>query len=218
MRAGEGGALLTSREDLYARVESQRCCGRVFPQRPAAQLHSGNYRITSLQAGLLRGQLAALKRNAPVMDRNGRALDKAIAAAPGVRPMRRDPRITRQVGYCFAFQYERETFDGLPLAVFRKALMAELNWDFFPTYTPLHHSELYTPHTKRRHQLGRAYTRAITPSRWKLPVAEDLWKNRAVISMWQIYGLAPARAHLLTDAIAKVYANRSELRKLARKQ
>ncbi len=217
MRAGEGGALIMNSKDLYGVIESQRCCGRRFPERPKAQMHSGNYRMTSLQAALLRGQLAAMHRNAAVMDRNGQALDRAVAAAPGVLPMRRDPRITRQVGYCYAFRYDSEAYDGVPLVTFRKALAAELSWDFFPAYTPLHHSELYTPHTKRRHQISAAYTRAITPSRWKLPVAHDIWENRAVITLWQIYGLAPSRAHFLSDAIAKLHENRAELRKLASK-
>lgn len=217
MHSGEGGALITSSKNLYGLVESQRCCGRRFPERPKSQMHSGNYRMTSLQAALLRGQLAAMRRNAAIMDRNGKALDQAIAAAPGVLPMRRDPRISRQVGYCYAFRYEPEEFGGIPLAVFRRALAAELNWEFFPTYAPLHHSELYTPHTKRRHQISPAYTRAITPSRWKLPVAQDLWQNRAVITLWQIYGLAPSRTHLLTDAIVKLYEHRAELRTFARK-
>lgn len=211
MRSGEGGALVTSDEDLYWRTVSQRSCGREFPQRPGVKVHSGNYRMTALQAAILRGQLAALKRNAPLIDRNGLALDEAIAAAPGVKPMRRDAKITRQAGYCLAFQYDKTQYDGLPGKIFRKALSAELNWEFLPPYTPLSHSEMYYPHTKKRHQTSQAYLKAITPSRWKLPVADAMWTDGAVIALWQIYGLAPGRAHLLTDAIAKIHANRQEL-------
>lgn len=216
MRSAEGGALMTSNEDLYWQVVSQRSCGRELPERPGVKVHSGNYRITGMQAALLRGQLAAMKRNAPVFDRNGLALDAAVTAAPGCRPLRRHKNLTRQVGYCFAFLYDKEHYDGLPGDLFRKALSAELNWSFLKPYTPLNHSEMYYPHTKRRHHLSKAYLKAITPSRWKLPVAEDLWKDRAIISLWQIYGLAPSRAHLLTDAIARIHENRGELLKTAR--
>ena len=212
MRSGEGGALLTNREDNYWKIVSQRSCGREF--KKGFKIHSGNYRVTSLQAALLRGQLVAMKRNALIMDRNGRALDQAVAAAPGVKVLRRNKHITRQTGYAFAFLFEPEKWDGLSGAIFRKALAAELNCGIDSTYTPLNHSEVYAPHTKRRHQLSPAYVRAITPARWKLPVAEALWKDRAVLSYWPTYGTAPARAHLLTDAIVKLYENRGELMKL----
>jgi dTDP-4-amino-4,6-dideoxygalactose transaminase len=209
IRSAEGGAVLTNDEDNYWRVVSQRACGREF--KPGVKVHSGNYRMTSLQAALLRGQLAAMKRNAPVFDRNGRALDRAVAAAPGVRPLRRNKHITRQTGYCFAFLYDPDEFDGVPGELFRRALSAELSWGFGTTYTPLNHSEIYSPQTKKRHALSRAYLKAITPSRWNLPAAEALWKDRAVVTSWTFYGLAPSRAHLLTDAVAKIYANRSDL-------
>ena len=209
MRSYEGGAILTGDESHYWRIVSQRSCGREF--RPGIKVHSGNYRLTSLQAAVLRGQLAAMKRNAPIMDRNGLALDAAVAAAPGVRPLRRSPHITRQTGYALGLLYEPREFDGLSGQAFRKALGAELCWGFDGPYTPLHHSELYYPQTKKRHQLSAKYTRAITPSRWHLPAAEALWKDRAVLCGWQIYGLAPSRAHLLTDAIAKIYEFRKEL-------
>ena len=209
IRSYEGGAILTGDEDLYWRMVSQRSCGREF--KPGFKVHSGNYRLTSLQAAVLRGQLAAMKRNAPVMDRNGLALDAAVAASPGVRPLRRSPHITRQTGYAFGFLYEPREFDGLSGGAFRKALGAELGLNFDCPYTPLHHSELYYPQTKKRHQLSARYVRAITPSRWDLPAAEALWKDRAIICPWPIYGLAPSRAHLLTDAIAKIYEFRKDL-------
>jgi L-glutamine:2-deoxy-scyllo-inosose/3-amino-2,3-dideoxy-scyllo-inosose aminotransferase len=212
MRSFEGGALLVSREDNYWKVVSQRSCGREY--RPGVRVHSGNYRLTSLQAAILRGQLVAMKRNAPLIDRAGKALDAAVAAAPGVRALRRSTPITRQTGYCYGFLFDPAAWDGITGETFRRALSAELSWSFDTTYTPLSHSELYYPHTKRRHALSRGYLRAITPSRWDLPVADALWKDGAVLTGWPIFGLAPARAPLLTEAVAKLFENRDELRVL----
>ncbi len=211
---GEGGCLLTQKEDYYWKVLSLRTCGREF--KPGSRIHSGNFRMGCFQAAVLRGQLAAFRKNAPLIDRNGLALDKAVAAAPGVRPLRRDQHITRQCGYCFAFLYDKEAFDGLSGAAFRRALSAELGVGFGSTYTPLSHSDLYSPQTKRRHNLSPAYVRAITPSRWNLPVADDLWKDRAILTGWRFFGCPLARAGLLTDAIAKIYEHRAELRKSAK--
>lgn len=215
LRSFEGGCLLTNSEDDYWRITSQRMCGREYN---GVKVHSGNYRMTSLQCGVLRGQLAAFRKNAPLMEKGGKALDAAVAAAPGVAPQRRSTHLTRQVGYTFGFLFEPEQFDGLSGNVFRQALSAELGWRFGSTYTPLNHSEVYYPQTKKRHKLSREYIKAITPSRWHLPVIEDLWKNRAVITSWHILGLPPTRAHLLTDAIVKIYENRGDLIAWAKKQ
>jgi len=209
MTGGEGGALLMQDEDFYWKVVSQRSCGREYKE--GVKVHSGNYRMTSFQAAILRGQLAALRRNAPVMDRNGLGLDKAVDDAPGVSPLRRNKHVTRLCAYRFVFLYSKEAFDGLDCATFRNALSSELGVMFDTTYTPLSHSEVYFPHTKKRHKLSKAYLKAITPSRWDLPVADDLWRNRAVVTSWNIYGCEPKRAGLLTDAITKIYDNRQDL-------
>ncbi|HMB94312.1 MAG TPA: DegT/DnrJ/EryC1/StrS family aminotransferase [Rhodothermales bacterium] len=209
MNGAEGGALLTQDEDLHWKVVSQRSCGREV--QPGVKVHSGNYRLTGFQAAILRGQLAALIENAPVLDRNGRALDRAVADAPGVKPLRRDDGITRQCSYGFVFLFDREAFDGLDVATFREALALELGISFHTTYAPLNQSEVYYPHTKKRHQLSREYVKAITPSRWDLPVAEDLWQNQVVMAQWHILGCPATRVSLLTDAIAKIYEAREML-------
>ncbi len=212
INAGEGGALLMQQEEYYWKVISQRSCGREL--KNGIKIHSGNYRMTSFQAAILLGQLEAHRTNAPLIDRNGIALDAAIAAAPGVKPLRRDPQIERQCSYAFLFLYDPEAFDGLDVAIFRHALSAELGIPFDTTYTPLNHSEVYYPHTKRRHHLSPAYRQAIDPSRWELPVANDIWKNKAVLTPWRIFGCPADRAHLLTDAIEKIYTHRAELLKI----
>ncbi|MBN2090757.1 DegT/DnrJ/EryC1/StrS family aminotransferase [candidate division KSB1 bacterium] len=214
LNSAEGGALLMQNEENYWKVVSQRSCGREY--QAGIKVHSGNYRLTSFQAAVLRGQLAALKVNAPLMNQNGLALDGAVSKATGVSPLRRHPHITQQCSYAFVFLYDKETFDGLDNPTFRKALSAELGFEFWTTYTPLSHSEVYYPHTKKRHQLNSEYLAAINPGRWELPVADDLWKNRVVLANWSILGCPPERAHLLTDAIIKIYENRDELLKYAR--
>ncbi len=209
LNAGEGGALIMQKEDYFWLIVSQRSCGREF--KKGVRLHSGNYRMTSFQAAILRGQLAAYRENADIINRNGLTLDKAIADAPGVKPLRRNEHITRQCGYSFAFLYNKDEFDGLGRMDFQKALSAELGIEFDETYEPLSHSDLYTPHYKKRHKLSENYLKSITPSRWNLPVADNLWENRAVVTLWQIYGCPQDRASLLTDAITKIYKNRDEL-------
>ena len=206
---GEGGMVL-ARNRLYAeRLLSLRHCGR--RSSAGVQIHSGNFRLTALAAALIRAQIAALRRNAAVMHRSGLALDKAIADAPGVRPLRRHKKLTRQCGYGYVFRYDPRQFDGLPRDLFVRALSAETGHAFGATYVPLPHSHFYTPHTKRRHQLSKAYVKAITPSRWNLPVVESAWRDEAVVASWRIFACPPRRAPVLTDAIAKIHEQRKDL-------
>lgn len=209
MNSGEGGALLMRDEESYWKIVSQRSCGREF--RPGFKVHSGNYRLTSLQAAILRGQLAAHVVNSEIIDRTGRALDAAVDESPGVRALARHPNLTRQCSYGFLFLFQPEQFDGLHVSDFRKALSAELGFEFWNCYTPLHRSEVYYPHTKQRHRLSSAYSDAINPSRWELPMADRLRESQIVQAHWPIFGCSPDRVRLLTDAIDKIYANRHEL-------
>ena len=211
INSGEGGALLMQKEKYYWNVVSQRSCGREYH---GFKIHSGNYRMTSFQAAVLRGQLAALRKNAPLISRSGLAFDKAVAAAPGVRPLRRNKHITRQCSYCFGFLYDKEMFNNTSGAVFRKALSAELGVGFGAGYAPLNDSEVYYPYTKKRHKLSKEYLRDITPARWKLPVAQELFKDKAILTGWHIFGCPPSRASLLTDAIVRIYENKDELKKV----
>jgi len=146
MNAGEGGALLMQGEKLFGKVNSQRCCGRDFD---SVKVHSGNYRMTSFQAAILRAQLEALKVNAPKINQNGLALDRAISNSPGVKPLRREKNITRQCSYGFIFLYDKNFYDGLDISIFRKALSAELNYSFVTIYEPLNQSPVYYPQTKK---------------------------------------------------------------------
>ena len=212
---GEGGGILCKKKEHYLRILSMRLCGRTIP--PGVKVHSGNFRLSAFQAAVIRGQIAALRRNAELMDRNSQALDHAVAEAPGVKPLRRSRRLTRQCGYCFVFRYDKAAFDGLDANIFRKALSAELSLSFGSTYTPMTHVEAFFPHTKRRHRLSRAYVKAITPSRWKLPVVETVWRHEAVVTGWRIFACPPKRARYLSDAIAKIYEHREELLGAARR-
>jgi L-glutamine:2-deoxy-scyllo-inosose/3-amino-2,3-dideoxy-scyllo-inosose aminotransferase len=209
MNCGEGGALLMQDEEDYWKVVSQRSCGREF--RDGIKIHSGNYRMTSLQAAILRGQLAAHAVNCDIIDGMGRELDAAVDAAPGVRSLTRHPQLTRQCSYGFLFLFEPEAWDGLDVNTFRRALGAELGFEFWNCYAPLHRSEVYYPHTKRRHHLSESYVEAIDPSRWSLPVTDHAREHQVVLAHWPIFGCSGDRPAVLTDAIAKLQSNRNEL-------
>lgn len=208
MTSGEGGALITNDTDLYRKIESMRMCGREYE---GVSLHNGNYRMTSFQAAILRGQLTWFKKAAPQMDKFHRAFDKAIAGAVGVEPLRRNPRITRQCGYGVGFRYDCEAFDGLSGSLFRKALRAETGIEFGGGYTPLSTSDVYHPDMKKRVRINKGYLNAIDPRQWKLPVAWDVHKNSGMIAGWGLSLMPISRIGTLIDAIEKIYKNCDQL-------
>ena len=97
------------------------------------------------------------------------------------------------------------------MAAFRKALRAETGLGWNGGYDPLNRSPFYYPHTKKRHRISAAHRRALRPSRWKLPVAEDVWGRVGMITPWAVYYTPKNRVRLLTDAIAKIHDGRDEL-------
>ncbi|MDP4094340.1 MAG: DegT/DnrJ/EryC1/StrS family aminotransferase [Bacillota bacterium] len=208
MQCAEGGAVLTQDRELYGRIMSLRNCGRDFDN---IKIHSGNYRITGFQAAVLIAQLEVLKSKAAYIDKMGHVLDDTLDSLPGVRPLSRNSGTTCQTGYGYAFSYSPENFDGLPAGIFRSALSAELGLEFTSTYTPLNMSEVYYPHLKRRHHLGRNYLESINPANYKLPSALDIWLNRAVVTRWYIFNSSVKEASYLSDAISKIYEHRKDL-------
>jgi hypothetical protein len=79
------------------------------------------------------------------------------------------------------------------------------------TYSPLNHSALYQPHTKRRHQLNDDYWRAIDPTRFNTPIAERAFGSESVI-LSHPHLLADQDAmQAVVDACTKLHEQRDEL-------
>ena len=127
--------------------------------------------------------------------------------------MKRDPRTTRQSYFNFAFRYERKAFGGAPVTAFRDALAAELDVATVePCYVPLNDCSLYRPLTKKRYHISAAYWKAIDPSRFKLPVCEDAYKNTSVTFHHSVLMAKKSGVDLVAEAIVKIQENASELR------
>jgi L-glutamine:2-deoxy-scyllo-inosose/3-amino-2,3-dideoxy-scyllo-inosose aminotransferase len=181
--AGEGGAVTTSKPDLYARLDGLRNCGR----RPAVDLakgsgqyaaegdfiQSGNYRITEFQAAVLIEQLKRAPAQIKKRDHNAIALNAMLAQIHGITPMKRDPNTTLQSYFNFAFRFDGRCFKGLTVKDFRAALDAELGITAEPCYVPLNNCSLYRPLTKKRYNLNPKHWRDINPAHYTLPAC---WK------------------------------------------
>ena len=133
-------------------------------------------------------------------------------SSPGVSPMRRDKRETKEAYFNFAFRYHKDEFKGLPVDKFRKALESELGIGVDASYEPLNSCSLYVPHTKpSRHKLSEPYWNQIDPARFVLPVCERVYKEESVCFHHKVLLGSIADMEGIAKAIKKVYDHASEL-------
>ena len=125
MTAGEGGMIATGDPDLEQRCQSLINCGR---RRPGdtfeGPLMGANYRMTEWQCGILLAQLARLPEQIEHKSRAAARLREGLGAIKGLRPIARDPRVTREVIYAFIFLLDESAL-GVSRNRFVRAMLAE---------------------------------------------------------------------------------------------
>lgn len=131
LNSGEGGAIVTNDETLFRRVWSLHNVGRAFSDdwRTTGwyqhDLLGFNYRLTEFQGALLLAQMARLEEQMARREQAARFLDHELAAIPGIRPQRRDPRVTVHAHHLYVLHYEAAAFGGHSRSQFLAALRAE---------------------------------------------------------------------------------------------
>ena len=226
LTAGEGGTLTTNNLELAEKLDALRNCGR----RPEGEeyldvdkgagmysddgnfIQSGNYRITEFQAALLVEGLKRLPSQNKVRDENGVYLNSLLKELPGILPMRRDERETKEAYFNFSFRYKKDKFKNLPAEKFREALGAELGITVEACYEPLNNASLYVPLTKpARHKLNEQYWKDIDPKRFELPVCQRIFKEESVCMHHKVLLGSKKDMNMIVDAIKKIYNNAEEL-------
>jgi L-glutamine:2-deoxy-scyllo-inosose/3-amino-2,3-dideoxy-scyllo-inosose aminotransferase len=137
LTSGEGGAVVCDDEDVYRTCFALKQVGWTpDPQSPAepgeapalipGNHYGHNYRITEMQAVLLRGGLtrleAQVERREAAAARIRTALDHMGGA---LRMPAQDKRVTRQSYYCLTMLYDAAEADGLHRDAYLWALQAE---------------------------------------------------------------------------------------------
>ena len=220
LTAGEGGALTTNSFSLHEKLDALRNCGR-RPEPPDSSktdkgeglyfdegnfLQSGNYRITEFQAAILIEGLKRLPEQNRIREENALYLNSILKDIPGIQPMRRDKRETREAYYNFSFRYNTKDFKDLSVKKFRSALGEELGIEVAASYIPLNKCSLYAPHTKpARHRLNENYWEGIDPSRFNLPVCDRIHFEESACIHHKVLMGPKSDMDLIAEAIKKVY-------------
>ncbi|MGH9662077.1 MAG: DegT/DnrJ/EryC1/StrS family aminotransferase, partial [Bryobacteraceae bacterium] len=126
LNSGEGGAILTDREDLYDQCNSFQNNGRGKSGVGFSYVRNGaNLRLTEFQGALLLEQLTRVETQSKVRDENAAYLTSLLREIPGLVPARLHEGCTRSAWHVYMLRYDAARFAGLPRARFLKAMAAE---------------------------------------------------------------------------------------------
>jgi dTDP-4-amino-4,6-dideoxygalactose transaminase len=138
MTAGEGGMVVTNRDDLEIRARSAHDCGRMPGEWFYSHyMYGSNYRLSEWQGAVLSQQLSRLDEQAALRTRNSTFLDETLPEIEGITPQALDPRCALNGHYAYIIHYNKAAFAGLPIQKFIQAFNAE----GIPTqasYPPVH--------------------------------------------------------------------------------
>jgi L-glutamine:2-deoxy-scyllo-inosose/3-amino-2,3-dideoxy-scyllo-inosose aminotransferase len=205
LTAGEGGLVTTNDSILRERAYSLRNCGRRRPgseEAPWRPVQSGNYRITELQAAVLLAQFSKFDAEVAERSQNVSHLDAELSSLDGVATLTAPAERTRISPYRYVFRYLTDEWDGLSAPAFRAALAAELGCPVEDPYDPLNRAPLYLPHTKRRYRVSEEHWRAVDPTRFSLPVAEQARREAVVLPHTLL--LDPAAVDTVCEAVQRL--------------
>ncbi len=134
LTSGEGGAVTTNRLDVYMTVFALKQVGwapgnpkqNLFDNLVRADRYGHNYRMTEMQAVLLRGGLTRLPSQTARRERSAQQIREGLQKIGGpLRAARRDRRITRQAYYAMTLCYDENAAGGVGRDAFLHALSAE---------------------------------------------------------------------------------------------
>ncbi len=148
LTAGEGGMIITNDDEKGTFCYSYANAGWDYGNKnsPATGKLRWNLRMTEFQAALLSIQLKTMEKSRLKRVRNAEYLNDKISRIEGLNILPLNPN---QNFYSYLFKYDSESFQNVPVDVFREALSAE----GIPIFSSASHQLSYDPllfHSPRR--------------------------------------------------------------------
>ena len=212
---GEGGAVVSDDGALFERGMLLHNIGRGMEARKYGHvLVASNYRLSEFQAALLRSQLRKLPAQVEHKHENGDWLAAELLEVGGVRPLKRDPRVTKRGYYFFVMRYDKSAFRGVGRDRFLEALGAE-GIDAFAGYgMPIYANRAYSG--GERTNTGPVRVPSLNAGqdygKLHLPVAERFCYEEQIVMMHEWLLAERSELQKIVDAVAKIKQNVDELR------
>lgn len=216
MTSGEGGAVITSDDELDQRCHSIVNCGRKEAgyNRFDGWVLGINGRLSEFQAAILLAQLERLPELTKRRARAAQLLETQLSEL-GLEPLERDARITTRACYQLVMKYDKARFSGVPRDRFLAALAAEGVKCDGSFYVPIPHSPLANARTAQwpllRERYGEGLRSPETLAKLRFPVAEKAALEEAV---WMHYPYLLAEddgLERIIEAFAKVARHATDL-------
>ncbi|GAA3372887.1 hypothetical protein GCM10020367_30640 [Streptomyces sannanensis] len=160
LTGGEGGAVVTSDERLYHRVQQLRADSRKYPDsdvvpgghelEEVGEVMGGNYCMSELSAGVLLDQLPRLDAQHEHREKVAAELEAGLAQLGDFGPIPLPKQADKRSIYEYGVRFRPGTFGNVSAQRIADAVSAELNMAWWPPDLPLHRSVMLHPHTKRR--------------------------------------------------------------------
>ncbi len=183
LAGGEGGAVITSDETLYRRMQQLRADSRRYADADlapgdlelieAGEIMGGNYCMSELTAGVLLDQLPRLDAQHRHREQRAAELERGLAQLGDLGGIPLPAKATQRSIYEYGIRFPAGTFGEVPVERVADAVSAVLGMALWPPDLPLHRSVMLHAHTKkrfsrewteqgRRRALGREYRGAET--------------------------------------------------------
>jgi dTDP-4-amino-4,6-dideoxygalactose transaminase len=213
--SGEGGAVMTDDEAFYHRALLLHNIGRGMESRQYGHLVvASNYRLSEFQGALLDSQLRKLPAQVDRKHEHGEWLAAELLKVGGLRPLKRDPRITKRGYYFFVMRYDQNAFGGVPRDRFQAAIGAE-GIDMFAGYgMPLYRNRAYQK--EGRGNTGPVRVPSLNPGpdydSMNLPVSERFCREEQLVMPHHCLLADRSELQKIVDAVVKIKENVEELR------
>lgn len=211
LTSGEGGAVTCNDEGYYKIMHALKQVG-FAPDMTPGNHYGHNYRMTEMQAVLLRGGLGRLTEQNRIREENAGYIAEALRKEGGpLRVARKDPRITRQAYYALTLVYDPKKAENTPRPAYINALAAE-GCPVGGTYAPVYANPLMNLYDKTSPVPYRDHKKVQDYKSLKLANVEKAVNETAVVlSHAHLLG---ERAYIdeLISAVRKVNDNLKSVR------
>lgn len=227
LTSGEGGAITTNDEEVYRVIHCLKQVGWEpvkrdtpwGPERSAKGNEYGhNYRITEMQAALLRGGMRRIIDQTLLREESAAYLTEKLAEMGGpVQAVKRDPRVTRQAYYAMTLKFDPKKANGLTKQDYAKVLAAE-GCSLSGTYGAVHQNALMNLYAATSPVPYRDQKGIQDYQNLKLPGVEKA-VNETALTLSHTHLLGTQKyLDMLLGAIGKVNDNLTAARKFIEQQ
>lgn len=214
LTCGEGGIILTNKEDLRNNAYSYGNLGRKLGgKRYETYIPAGNLRMSEFLGPLLSVQLSHLDEQIETRYENGEYFAKELEKIEGIAALKRDSRITKRSYYFYFLRYDSSKWENISRDKFIEVLKAE-----GISCGTAHNQPLYKNPVFQQMNFGRTncplscpfYGKKINYSKVKCPVAERVFESE-VVALGKDFLLERKNIDLIIEAIKKIKENLKEL-------